>query len=578
MIRKIRPQLNGTPTNADATFKKVPERIDDRERIRRRADETAASLDRTRPLKRDALDALARTLLADLELPLDYLGFAMVAVSNAFWQPQFAAVPFRRRLLLLPHCLRRIDACRGVYDTVGLHCAGCGACPITDLQRDAETLGYRVMVAEGTPAVLQFLLRGETDALMGVACLDSLEKAFEHVADLGIPNVAAPLLVDGCVETTAELTEVSRLMHLSAASTSERTRSYVPLLRAAERLFEPGILDALLAGEIHTTSAAGDVHADPMHGAERLSLDWLRAGGKRFRPFVVLAAFAAMKLGEDALHPDADLTDAFPDVVQRAAVAVEALHKASLVHDDIEDDDAFRYGCETLHRRYGVATAINVGDDLIGLGYRLIASGADELSAEAVADMLGVLSRSHLRLARGQGAELLLRDREACSLRPIDLLSIYALKTAPAFEAALTVGLRAAGPVAGWADRLAAYSRYLGIAYQVLNDLKDWTTDAGDKRLAGQDLLSMRPTVLTAFAFEAGDETSNDALTTLLRSDAPEAVKVSRVRHIYEERGVFDKAETLVAKYRKRAVAAATGMTPPALGELLHFIVDVVLR
>ena len=55
------------------------------------------------------------------------------------------------------------------------------------------------------------------------------------------------------------------------------------------------------------------------------------------------------------------------------ALAIEALHKASLVHDDIEDDDEFRYGRPTLHRVHGVAQAVNVGDFLIGLGYRLIA-------------------------------------------------------------------------------------------------------------------------------------------------------------------------------------------------------------
>ena len=61
-----------------------------------------------------------------------------------------------------------------------------------------------------------------------------------------------------------------------------------------------------------------------------------------------------------------------PRWIRRAALSIEAFHKASLVHDDIEDDDIFRYGRATLHRQYGVGTAINVGDYLIGLGYRLV--------------------------------------------------------------------------------------------------------------------------------------------------------------------------------------------------------------
>ena len=64
-------------------------------------------------------------------------------------------------------------------------------------------------------------------------------------------------------------------------------------------------------------------------------------------------------------------------------MAIEAFHKASLVHDDIEDDDRYRYGRETLHRQFDLGTAINVGDYLIGLGYRLVGSIRSEAGAEA---------------------------------------------------------------------------------------------------------------------------------------------------------------------------------------------------
>ena len=576
MIRKIRRRFDPGDASVAGGIKSIPTAADVRERIRDRACSRAMSLSRAKPLKRPELERLARTMLDELDLSTEYLGFAMVMLSNEFWRPQFAAIPFGRRLLLLPHCLRSLEACRGTYSSLGLDCAGCGACPIASLKAEAEALGYRVLVAEGTPAVVQIVLSGRADAVLGVACLDSLERAFQRVVELGIPHVAAPLLVDGCVETTAELDEVTSLIHLSAGRTRERTRSYVPLLRSAEQLFEPGIFEALLAGEFQTTTAAE--LAEPMLATGAIAFDWMRAGGKRFRPFITLAGFAAMTLGESALHPDADLTDAFPEVVQRAALAIEALHKASLVHDDIEDDDAFRYGVETLHRRYGIPVAINVGDYLIGLGYRLIAAGADELGAECAAEMLSVLSRSHLRLARGQGAELLWRQKDLHTMRPLDLLTIYALKTAPAFEAAMLVGLRAAGPIRNNKDVLAAYCRYLGVAYQVLNDLKDWKTDARDKRLAGQDLLSMRPTILQAFAFEAADDAARDELTAMLHSGVSDDEKLARLRRVYETQGVFERAEALVEKYRGRTRAAAGGIEPPALRELMHFIVDVVLR
>ena len=74
--------------------------------------------------------------------------------------------------------------------------------------------------------------------------------------------------------------------------------------------------------------------------------------------------------------------DHLPDDVKAVALAIEAFHKASLVHDDVEDDDSFRYGRPTIHREYGTPMAINVGDFLIGLGYRLVSGRRDSLGAD----------------------------------------------------------------------------------------------------------------------------------------------------------------------------------------------------
>ena len=106
-----------------------------------------------------------------------------------------------------------------------------------------------------------------------------------------------------------------------------------------------------------------------------------------------------------------EIGEIVPLAVRRLALAIEALHKASLVHDDIEDDDEFRYGRPTLHRAHGVGQAVNIGDYLIGLGYRLIAGEMTSLGAECIGDILNRLSHAHLELCRGQGAELQFSDR-----------------------------------------------------------------------------------------------------------------------------------------------------------------------
>ncbi len=595
-------ELGILPAEDSDNTKVVPQKVEARERIRAEVRQAALGLNRHRSLRRAELKKLAAAVLDKLGLPPTYLGFTMVAANNEFWRDQFAAVPHSRRLLLLPHCLRDREACQGTYSALGLTCAECGACELLDLKREAEALGYKVLIAEGTPAVVQLVLSGRADALLGVACLDSFEEAFANVAEMGIPHVAVPLLRDGCADTVAELDVVRRWMCCRADPVGVRTRSYVPLLRAAEALFEDNTLDALLDGQVELSpTSSADHKLSPLASTEAIALDWLRRGGKRFRPFITLASYTAIRQGKSALNPQADLIGSFSTGVRQAAVAIEALHKASLVHDDIEDDDAYRYGEETLHRRYGSAMAINVGDYLVGLGYRLMAAGKDEFGAACAADILSHLSQAHLKLCRGQGAELLWRQRGtfAISPRPRELMVIYALKTAPAFEAGMYAGLRMAqshemGHVLpdgkqtlGGGSRkpslalvpasIHQFSRYVGVAYQVLNDLKEWNHGSPKRLPAEADLLWARPTILRAFALEQDDSAVNRELLDIPTTGPLDKQQIERLHEIYQRWGVFDKADKLVEKFRCRARALADQVKVTGLGELMHFVMETVL-
>ena len=131
-----------------------------------------------------------------------------------------------------------------------------------------------------------------------------------------------------------------------------------------------------------------------------------------------------------------------PEDVRKVAVAVECFHKASLIHDDIEDDDAQRYGEKTLHEEHGVAVALNVGDLLIGEGYRLLATCAAR--AEQKAAMLRIAAEGQRELCRGQGAELCWA-RHPAPLSSLEVLDIFRKKTAPAFGVALQIGAVYAG-------------------------------------------------------------------------------------------------------------------------------------
>ena len=553
------------PDDPDA-YRSVPSDPEVRRRVRAAAERTLAKEERRRPLRREDLEARGLRVLAAEGLDEDLLGFAMVAVDNAFWRDQFAATPFGRRVLLLPHCLRAAARCRGAYDGAKLLCAGCGACVIADLKREAEALGYTVLVAEGTPPVVEVVLRGDWGAVLGVACTESLDKAFEKVSALGVPHAAVPLLKDGCVDTVAELDELRDWLRLRTDDSPEPTQAFYPLLREAGRLFEANALDPMLkrAGAATTADATA-----------ALARDWLRRGGKRFRPFLTLAAWAAMGVGASAFR-QGETPPEIPEPVRRIAVAMEALHKASLVHDDIEDDDAYRYGEETLHRRHGVPIALNVGDYLIGLGYRLVAAAKCCLGAAAVADILERLAEAHLRLCRGQGEELARTGDANGPLTPADALRIYALKTAPAFETALYAGARSAGSFM-LSKSLRLLCRHLGVAYQARNDLKDWREDPADKRIAGQDALAARPTIVRAFALEALSEEARRQLAAVTTRGGDPLETLGEVRGLFEECGAFARTEELVAKERRRAGELAQGLESEALRELFDFVIRVML-
>jgi geranylgeranyl pyrophosphate synthase len=563
-----------------AHLKLVPETRELRDRVRTEAARRGQRFDRSRPLTRASLQQMGEELLRGMGLGEQYLGFSMVCLSNEFWREQVQAIDFKRRLLLLPHCLKHAEGCPADYDEFGLDCRKCGACSIADYKTKAEDLGYKVLVSEGTPIVLKIIVSGHVDAIVGVACLNVLERALDKVLLTGVPCVAVPLLSSNCRNTSVDEDWVAELIDLRTDPPKAKTKTYVHLMRAAHQLCEEPELGRLAPrSRVKGPATSNGKPPDPLAFQENIAYDWLVQGGKRSRPFITVAAYDAMK-GAPGTHGEDRI--ALPDSVRRTALAIETFHKASLVHDDIEDDDTFRYGRTTLHRQYGVSTAINVGDYLIGLGYRLVSRERKTLGGDCTTDILDRLADAHLKLSEGQGAELLWRDAADKALTPLDALKIYALKTAPAFEAALYAGLRLAGPAEHYEKAVADFSRHLGIAFQILNDLKDWEGDHDNKLVAGQDVLAARPTLLLALALEGCGPAERAELLSLVgkysAASAEAAATVACVRRIFVQAQVFDKADKLIEKYRARAEANADEIEPTELRELLYFLVDTILE
>ena len=566
-------QLEKQKPKASAHFKTVPQERELRDRIRAEAFQYAKTIDRSKSMTKTVLQMYGEELLQQAKFDNQYLGFTMVAIANEFWRDQVSAIDFNRRLLLLPHCLKNAEGCPADYDEFGLDCRKCGACEVADFKTKAEDLGYKVLVSEGTPIVLKIIVSGHVDAIVGVACLNVLEKAIDKILMAGIPCVAAPLLSSNCRSTSVDNDWVFDLIGLKTAPPAVKPKTYVHLMRASNKMFEAVELNKLAPRQRAKPQASAE---DPLQLHESIAYDWLMQGGKRSRPFITLAAYDALKGGKGTLSvEELDL----PDSVKRAALAIETFHKASLVHDDIEDDDTYRYGHETLHRQYGIGPAINVGDYLIGLGYRLVSRERKVLGGDVAADILDKLADAHLKLCEGQGAELLWRDAKDKTITPLDAMKIYALKTSPAFEAALYSGVRIAGSAETYEKMIVDYSKHLGVAFQILNDLKDWAGDSDNKMIAGQDVLAGRPTLLLALALEALTGGDKEELLAIVHGEHPRRDQdlVPRVRQLFTKANVFEKADKLVEKYRARTEAIADEVEPVELRELLYYMVDTVL-
>ena len=126
----------------------------------------------------ETINGYSVDLVHKLNIPEDYINFTNVVIGNETWRQTIKSIPYNRRLLLLPQCLRNTIKCQAKVDSFGLICAGCKSCSIDELLNVAEELGYTTLVAEGTTSALKLVEEGSVDAVIGVSCMSVLERAF----------------------------------------------------------------------------------------------------------------------------------------------------------------------------------------------------------------------------------------------------------------------------------------------------------------------------------------------------------------------------------------------------------------
>lgn len=229
------------------------------------------------------------------------------------------------------------------------------------------------------------------------------------------------------------------------------------------------------------------------------SLDYaVNPGGARIRPTILMSV--AMACGEDK-----------PELTDAAAAALEVIHCASLVHDDLPcfDDADLRRGKPSLHRAFSEPLAVLAGDSLIVMGFQILAKAAahDPQRAIALIEILSNRTGMPNGICAGQGWE---------SEAEIDLSAYHQSKTGALFIAATQMGAVAAGQDAEAWEELGSR---IGEAFQVADDLRDALCD--EQMLgkpAGQDDLHGRPNAVATYGVRGAVARFDDILAGAIAS------------------------------------------------------------
>jgi geranylgeranyl pyrophosphate synthase len=284
----------------------------------------------------------------------------------------------------------------------------------------------------------------------------------------------------------------------------------------------------------------------------------VRAGGKRLRPLLVVLA------AESAGGPPC--TSGGDECLVRAAVAVELVHSATLVHDDLIDGAQLRRGHPTVAAVAGREVAIATGDLLFSLAFA-------ELARNGSATQLRALSDASSALAAG---ELLQReDAYAAHVAVQRYLRRCELKTAALFEAACRLGaLTAMDASHGLADALGAFARRIGLAFQMLDDVLDVSGPVERTGKArGTDLLDGTVTLPLILAREREPELATFDLASLASPEQAEAL-CERIAAT----GALDQAREQALAVVAEAKAALPAVLPNGRSALLDLVADAVVE
>ena len=254
----------------------------------------------------------------------------------------------------------------------------------------------------------------------------------------------------------------------------------------------------------------------------------MTGGGKRIRPLILILSCCALGGSID------DSLD--------AAIAIEILHNFTLVHDDIMDNAFTRRGKETIHKKWSVNVAILVGDELIGLSYRSLLN----TKTNRIAELVNAFTDGVIEVCEGQALDNQYEKGDDIGLKEYYIM--IQKKTAELLRISAVIGAIIADGSSEQIEIISGYSRNLGMAFQIQDDLLDVSaneTDFGKK--IGGDILEKKKTYMYLKSLEIAEKETRDNLKRIYASGNKD--KVTEVMEIYTKLDVMSYARKEIKNY-----------------------------
>ena len=287
---------------------------------------------------------------------------------------------------------------------------------------------------------------------------------------------------------------------------------------------------------------------------DRLTKHGFRLGGKRLRPALLLLSGGACG-GLTPEHP-------------RLAAMVEMIHTATLIHDDVLDEATLRRHLDTVNARWDNEASVLLGDYLFALSIRLASSLDDAFACRAIGETSKTMCEGELRQVNNRGNY---------DLSEADYLDIIADKTAALYACCCRLGAHYAGADSAHRERFARFGYYLGIAFQIIDDVLDLLGDESKTgKSLGTDLVKQKATLpLIRLLDQAAAEQRAEMVAVLSRSGNSHR---EALQAWLKGSDAVGYAQQKASRYVERAINELGGIRPTPARESLAQIADFVVN